>query len=364
MRARAVIGANFGDEGKGLVTDYLCATQGAGHVVRFNGGAQAGHTVEVGDTRHVFHHFGSGALAGVPTFLSEDFICNPILFFKEQDDLRTLNVGHAIYADPRCLITTFADMIINQRMEDARGDKRHGSCGVGIHETITRNRVISLTIGDLWNKIGSLESKVAEICDRYATFRTGSPIIEPEMAEAFIKGCWAFADHVWPMGPGQLRDPVFEGAQGLLLDMDNKDHFPHVTHSKTGLHNVVKVCNAAGIDSIEPYYVTRTYLTRHGAGVLPGEDPTMAFTDVTNVDHPYQGKLRFAPITDAFKRGLMDRILVDAGGRVPRIVLTCCDQHPSPEGLEKVVLLSHGPDRGDVSEVRQMWGMGRLHAPS
>jgi adenylosuccinate synthase len=54
MRARAVIGANFGDEGKGLITDYLCATQGAGMVVRFNGGAQAGHTVVTPDwRRHV-----------------------------------------------------------------------------------------------------------------------------------------------------------------------------------------------------------------------------------------------------------------------------------------------------------------------
>lgn len=51
MRARVVIGANFGDEGKGLVTDYLCASEGAGMVVRFNGGAQAGHTVVTPDGR-------------------------------------------------------------------------------------------------------------------------------------------------------------------------------------------------------------------------------------------------------------------------------------------------------------------------
>lgn len=84
MRARAVIGASFGDEGKGLVTDYLCAIQGAGIVVRFNGGAQAGHTVVTPDgLRHVHHHFGSGTLWGTPTFLSQFFIVNPIAFLAE-----------------------------------------------------------------------------------------------------------------------------------------------------------------------------------------------------------------------------------------------------------------------------------------
>lgn len=87
MGARVVIGANFGDEGKGLVTDWLCA-QGAGVVVRFNGGAQAGHTVETPEGRHVFHHLGSGTFCNVPTYLSQYFICNPILFLHELERLQ------------------------------------------------------------------------------------------------------------------------------------------------------------------------------------------------------------------------------------------------------------------------------------
>src|SRR5580692_10593922 len=115
MRARAVIGANFGDEGKGAVTDYLCA-QGAGMVVRYNGGAQAGHTVVTPEgKRHVFHHFGSGTLASVPTFLSQFFVCNPLAAMYEVNELLTLGVNPLLYAHPNCLVTTFADMIINQR---------------------------------------------------------------------------------------------------------------------------------------------------------------------------------------------------------------------------------------------------------
>ena len=77
-QASVVIGANFGDEGKGLMTDFLSEPEGV--VVRFNGGAQAGHTVtEPGGTRHVFHHYGAGAFKGASTFLSRHFVSNPLL---------------------------------------------------------------------------------------------------------------------------------------------------------------------------------------------------------------------------------------------------------------------------------------------
>lgn len=135
-RARVVIGANFGDEGKGAVTDHLCATEGAGVVIRFNGGAQAAHTVVTPDgRRHVFSHFGSGALADVPTFLSQFFICNPIAFLRERKSLVALRANVDIYAHPDCIVSTFADMWINQELEKSRGSYRHGSCGYGINET-------------------------------------------------------------------------------------------------------------------------------------------------------------------------------------------------------------------------------------
>ena len=83
--AHVVIGANYGDEGKGLMTDYLADKYQAEVVVRFNGGAQAGHTVVTpAGQRHVFSHFGSATLSGSRTFLSKHFVANPILFLKEK----------------------------------------------------------------------------------------------------------------------------------------------------------------------------------------------------------------------------------------------------------------------------------------
>ena len=344
MRARIVIGANLGDEGKGLVTDYLCS-QGAGVVVRFNGGAQAGHTVVTPDgDRHVFRHFGSGTLLEIPTFLSQFFVCNPILFFEERRQLIELGYHPTVFAHPDCLVTTFADMLINQIKETKRAGKRHGSCGIGFHETITRSKVdeLKITMGDLWDGASRLESQVAEICDKYARFRVGEKFDLPEAATTFLECCREFANEVHPAGIGQCKDPVFEGAQGLLLDQGNKEFFPHVTHSNTGMKNVEVLCAQAGITEKEIYYVSRTYLTRHGAGPLPGHDPALGFEDNTNHPTTFQGALRFAPLD----RALMERCTDDCGGKL-KLVLTHADQL-QPD--RKADLYSYGPTRNDVQE--------------
>lgn len=348
MIGRAVIGANFGDEGKGLVTSYLCA-QGAGVVVRFNGGAQAGHTVVMpnGD-RHVFQHVGAGTLQGVPTFLSQFFVCNPLLFYKEMDALYAMGLSPSVYAHPDCLVTTFADMMINQELEKKRGNARHGSCGVGVHETIERSQIpeLKITMSDLWNGINTLPSKLEQICGKYAKFRIGKTIDEPKMIEAFIKGCWAFAEQVHPAGIGQCKDPVFEGAQGLLLDQNNKAMFPHLTRSNTGIKNVRELCAKAGIAKIEAYYVSRTYLTRHGAGPLPGENKSLRFDDSTNLEHPWQGTLRFASLDD----GLLMRCKADYGSDKFNLVLTHCDQVTPSLHAD---IYSFGPTHNDISKHEQ-----------
>ena len=83
MKAHIVIGANFGDEGKGLATNFLAGNLDDNIVVRFNGGGQAAHTVELDDgRRHIFHHISSGSFQGSPTFLTEHFIVNPKVLIK------------------------------------------------------------------------------------------------------------------------------------------------------------------------------------------------------------------------------------------------------------------------------------------
>lgn len=303
-RAIAVVGSQFGDEGKGLMVDYFCRqAKDTPIVVRYNGGAQAGHTVVTPEgKRHVFHHFGAGTLAGADTYLSEHFIVNPHAALKEREEL---NYNKLINVHPHARVTTPYDMFVNQKIEESQ---RHGSCGMGINETMVRHsksRIARLSAIELDG--AGLEGKMEAIqyysIGRLADFGLITRdvldwIMNPSVFKIAIEECKQFAQLAYFITDPVLqynRDIIFEGAQGLLLDQDNKRFFPHVTHSKTGLHNVIDICQKAGIEHLDACYVARSYLTRHGAGELPGEDPNLWYKDNTNVSNEWQGNLRFAP---------------------------------------------------------------------
>jgi len=338
---RAVIGANYGDEGKGLVTDYL-ANKGGDVVVRFNGGCQAGHTVVTPDgQRHVFSHFGSGTFLGLPTYLSEDFIVNPALLKKELACLHTLGIDPQLYVNLHALVTTPWDMNEGQDFEKR---VQHGSCGMGLYQTMFRNQTVPLSVGDLL--AGASHLAVSRVADYYDI-----PVDNIGIG-LFLNDCKAFAQTAIPTNDlTKWNDIIFEGAQGLLLSQDNVWRMPHLTPSYCGMRNVRKLAWQAGIDRVEPYYVSRTYMTRHGNGPLVWEDPGMKFKDNTNTRNQWQGKLRQAPLNGY---SMIKRIHTDH--EKPNLVLTHCDQR-SPEGLAtperisgKRVLYSYGPTRNDVTE--------------
>lgn len=332
MVVKVVIGANFGDEGKGLMTDYFChqsALRGEKClVVLHNGGAQRGHTVVTPDgKRHVFHHFGSGTFAGADTFLSKDFILNPMVFRQEWEELKSIEIAPKVYVHPECRVTTPYDMIANQVIEESRKNKRHGSCGIGIFETIKRyengygfllgmlreNRdLISFTMVDSKEYIyRMLKNESIEIKDEWRE------IIESDgLSNRYMDDLKFMINHIHSSDMYIMPDydcVVFEGGQGILLDQNNKDYFPHLTPSNTGINNPLKIIsNMHCKPDIEVCYVTRTYLTRHGAGRLDGEcdkeeiNPDMH--DLTNVPNPHQGTLRYAKLDE---ESLEDRILKD-----------------------------------------------------
>lgn len=341
-RATVVIGANYGDEGKGRMVDWLAAQTGTtATVVRFNGGAQAGHTVVTPDgRRHVFSHLGSGSFCGARTFLAKHFVCNPILFWTEIRDFEKVHdAAPMIAADPRCLITTPYDIIINQALEDQRGAGRHGSVGVGFGETIERNAfpAFQLAKSSLGDPKAAAQT-VRNIRDRYLPQRLRQLGLDPVprtdkrlddgMLTGFLKAAQAFDDEVPSAGLEYLQKTplIFEGAQGLALDMTH-GVFPNVTRSNTGLTNVIPIAKRLGLQ-LDVVYMSRTYATRHGAGPLPGEcTPPTAIWDETNTPHAYQGTLRFAPLDPA---GLKHRIGVDlkaAAGlvRTAEVAATCAD---------------------------------------
>ncbi len=349
--ARAVIGAQFGDEGKGRVTDYYAAEVGGnGIVIRCNGGAQAGHTVVTPDgLRHVFSHVGSGAFAGAATFLSRFFVSNPILFRKEMDALAAKGVKPAVYVDSQSPVTTPYDMMINQIVERERGGDRHGSCGVGFGETIERNLTpaYALTVTDLVDR-SVLAARLDAMRREYAparlarlgfadAFARNADLFRSDaILERYVEDARRFVEAITVADARTAtrgRHLLFEGAQGLLLDQD-RGFFPHVTRSNTGLHNVLALAGELRLERLEVTYATRAYLTRHGAGPMPHELPEKPYpgvVDATNVPNAYQGTLRFGWLDlDVLRHAIADD-LADAG-RLPglsiktRLAITCLDQ--------------------------------------
>ena len=375
--ARVIIGANFGDEGKGLMTDYFASLDPEHSVVlRFNGGAQAGHTVVTPDgRRHVFSHFGSASFLSCPTFLTKYFIVNPMLFAKELTLLQEKWVEPIIYADPRAIVSTPFDVFINQLVENRRAGNRHGSCGVGINETVIRclrapeyrtrvadlrspnrlrkqlqsiaenwfpARLRELGIDPLLDELNAFLSKLDMILDRYlqdaATF-----LCRAEIRSTLPENC----------------NVIFEGAQGLMLDEARIDLYPHLTRSRTGLHNVVELAREFAIDELKVTYVTRSYLTRHGAGPLSGE-AEWKLRDDTNVPNLFQGTLRFAALDLAELHYSIMLDLKQARQRFPAIqadlAITCADQMPIPEPDELPLPLGYvvsGPSRINVKMIEK-----------
>lgn len=331
MQAHIVIGANFGDEGKGQTVDYLCRRTRDNIVVRHNGGAQAAHTVMTEEgVRHVFHHFGSGTLAGSPTFLSKHFIVNPRAFIEESEDL--VGMTPKVFGHREALLTTPLDWILNWRLEEQRGHSRHGSCGMGINETVERclNEKYRTTFNDIFN-IDDLIKKLEIIGTEYVKERAEKLGISLEKLsttaiEPFIEDCQEMSKMVVPLSNNKIlktyRHVIFEGAQGLLLD-EHHHFFPYVTRSKTGVTNAVQILKEIEVSSADVYYVTRSYLTRHGAGPLPNEGQIQSFDDLTNIHNPHQGTLRFAPLDiDLFKTSVSTDLISEEFILNPSLVVT------------------------------------------
>ncbi len=406
-QVKVVIGKNFGDEGKGAAVHRVCVGKQA-VVVRHNGGAQAGHTVEEGNFRFVFHQMGSGSLAGCHTFWSRTFLPDLLKLDEEVEGFRvaaenilpgaedldkragqkpTDSTGKTekettgnrkipqIYAHPECACTVIYDVLLNSLTETLRGSAKHGSCGMGIYEATRRNQQESYTLRlkDFAQlDVVGLVSKLQRIREEYTRPQVqnlhkeyGAAFDRPEIAQwvELIEDenvLWNATEQMYENYHKyvELKDwqeiweaydtIVFENAQGLMLDRENEEYYPHLTPSYTGLYNIVNLlrevasCKCSGewtggsqvmqgrlpvghagnrqvlperFDSrsgsgevvhpdceLEVLYVTRSYVTRHGMGRLDYEctkeeiNPRMV--DKTNVPNPWQDALRYAKHPD------------------------------------------------------------------
>lgn len=349
-KATIVIGAGYGDEGKGLATSTYAKSHSL--VVRFNGGSQAAHTVVTEDGKeHVFGHIGSGSFSGVPTLFSNKFIVNPIIFALEVQELKEKTPIPLMYADKKARVTLPFDMYINQLIERIRGNSRHGSCGLGINETWHRDYACkSVTIEDLSSaKIG--KNDLIKLRDEWvpkrlkelgivATDEHNDILYNEKLLSHFIECVEHFFEYVIPIEEETLLknmgSVLFEGAQGLGLD-EIYGEFPHVTRGRTGskyaLELIGKVINDTRVPiDVHRLFVSRAYSTRHGAGPLKNEGkyPLLdKVNDPTNTENEFQGSLRIAPldIPNLIKNITSDITCEISPYKIKnKMLITCMDQ--------------------------------------
>lgn len=332
-----IVGLGFGDEGKGSTVNYLSNQLYDPLVVRFSGGHQVGHTVVQNGKRHVFSNFGSGTLSNVPTYWSEYCTINPLALFKECNKLETLDVHPDLFIDGNAMVTTPYDIIRNQGVET---HKRHGSVGVGFGTTIQRNEDnYRLYARDLaYPKIRDAKLKnIQELYYRYGLATNPQQMeMNKKLVEEFVDACKFVVNRfniiTNPAGILTTNNLIFEGSQGILLDMQY-GFFPNVTRAHTTSRNAFDLIKKYGlsINDVETYYVTRAYQTRHGNGFMTNEDMDVSYIKEnpleTNVENAFQGKLR---------KGILDIEMLEYAlscdarynDSVKKIVFTCLDQVP------------------------------------
>ncbi len=340
----------YGDAGKGTTVDALARTFGATTAIRYNGGPQAWHNVVTPEgVWHGFAQIGSASLTtGARTILSRFMLVDPARLAVEAAVLKEKtheDVLSTITVDPRCLIITPAHVLVGRMREIARGDKRHGSCGMGISETVlddeagARVRVEDIIQGR--QGINKLEEIARAKLAQAQELLKASPSMElaavlQELRELSDEEALYYRYRltlecvtIMPDAEAIDRDRreeralIFEGAQGALLDRW-RGFVPHVTKSDTTQANARTLLQEAGVRE-RPFTlgVLRAYGHRHGAGPFVTEDPSVAerFADPYNTTNRWQG---------AFRVGWLDlpalRYGMSMNGNVDALCLTGLDQ--------------------------------------
>lgn len=306
-------------------------------IVRHSGGAQAAHAVQDPDGRsHVFQQFGAGSFVpGVRTYLSEFMLVNPLTLFWEAEKLRAAGVGDALsrlIVHPDALVTTPWHMAANRHKEQQRGANRHGSCGLGIGETVAESLARpgdALRVRYLLNPDKLRERLHEHRARKYAENPAMPTDPDDDELEAWITLCQGLLGTITLADRSFLKRhlnradsaTIFEGSQGVLLDEWRGFH-PYTTWSTVTTAHAFKLLEGTEPDVIS-LGVIRGYATRHGAGPFPTEDAalTVALPDETNPDNPWQGQLRVGwPDLELLRYGL------SVAGRIDALAVTCLDR--------------------------------------
>jgi len=367
--AKIVVGSIWGDEGKGITTDFLCSKNpDSTMVVRFSGGQQAGHNVKIKGVSHVHSNFGSGTLRGVPSYFSHHCTIYPVTMYREAIELYEKVDTIEYYIHPLVNVTTPGDVAYNRLTASMTN---HGSCGIGVGATMKRNLETPYKVYgiDLLHK-ETLKEKVTSIFNYYRGVIGNDPPRLKRFREEYESELQYFNRYIddinFQVEPYEFlkgyQHLVFEGSQGVLLDMDH-GIFPHVTYANTTSKNAIEIATDLGIEDIEIFYVTRCYQTRHGEGWMSNQDEIKLINteDEINKFNEWQKEFKIGEIDYDLLNQSFEIDNIYSNGLPKNLVVTCLDQREDFEfdyGMLNVdfngILNSYSPDSKNFIEITAM----------
>ena len=317
-RVVVVVGAQWGDEGKGKLVDVMA--ERADWVVRYQGGANAGHTVHIGDTSFVLHQIPSGILhPGVRCAIGNGVVLDPDTLFTEIDEL----VRDGVDVEGRLYVSDRAHMVLPyHKLVDAesQASKAIGTTGRGIgpayEDKVARRGVRVLDLRNPERLRGLVERGVAHANAQLTSFGSETRVDVDSTMELLARLTPRLLALAEDVGLAVHRAIVsgstvlLEGAQGSLLDIDHGT-YPFVTSSNTTSGGAAIGAGIAPTRIDGVLGVVKAYTTRVGNGPLP-----------TEVEEPLQSELRrlgneFGATTGRARRcGWFDGVVVRYAARV------------------------------------------------
>ena len=292
-----VIGAQWGDEGKGKIVDLL--TEKAGAVVRYQGGHNAGHTLVIDGKKTVLHLIPAGILhAGVKSYIGNGVVLCLRALFTEIAALEDAGVPvmERLHISPACALILPSHRALDQAREAARGANKIGTTGRGIgpayEDKIARR---GLRLADLMHP-ETFRERLRELMDfhnfQLEHYYHAAPVDYDEVAAEWL----AYADRVRPLitdvtlAAYRHREAgdhiIFEGAQGAMLDIDHGT-YPFVTSSSTAAGGAA---TGSGVGPRHLDYIlgiAKAYSTRVGGGPFPTELLDATGKHLAEVGHEY-----------------------------------------------------------------------------
>jgi len=336
-----VVGTQWGDEGKGKIVDLL--TETADVVVRFQGGHNAGHTLVIDGKKTVLHLIPSGILReGAHCLIGNGVVLAPDALFDEVDELEAsgVPVSQRLGISEACPLILPHHIALDQAREIKRGKAAIGTTGRGIgpaYEDKVARRGIRL--GDLVYD-NHFADKLAEVMEYHNFALKNYYQVETLDYKQVLDQALSYQERLTPLTvdvtqllddyTNQGRPMMFEGAQGMMLDIDHGS-YPFVTSSNTSSGSAASGSGVGPIAFDEVLGIVKAYTTRVGAGPFPTELSCEVGKHLGVKGH------EFGATTGRSRRcGWFDAVLMRRSRQVNGLTTLCLTKLDVLDGLEEL----------------------------